>query len=242
MRVADIVHDLSVDLNDHAPGYEYVRWSASQLSSYVLEAWLPLAARLWDRKVHHVVVRLEAGTDWHSACRDCTRILRVVGESDADGTVFRHLNRRRDSDTLAWPCEVTRCVATGDGYCMDGYTVNRNDPKLFRVWPPVSGKDVRHVVVECYRRPTAEGFGMGSEIDDDMVAAVKQWALYRALSVDSENNVAVTQLAATHQKTYFQLVDALVAQFLLEREMDDERPDPVRTSSNGSAGQVPGGA
>ena len=60
---------------------------------------------------------------------------------------------------------------------------------------------------------------------------VKQWMLYRALSMDSENNPAITQLAASHRDTYFKLVEAEMARKLLEENADGR----VRAVSNNAA-------
>ena len=51
---------------------------------------------------------------------------------------------------------------------------------------------------------------------------VKQWMLYRALSVDSENNPTITELANTHQKTYFNLMKALLEAEEREKMLYDD--------------------
>ena len=49
--------------------------------------------------------------------------------------------------------------------------------------------------------------------------------------MDSENNPAITQLAASHRDTYFKLVEAEMARKLLEENADGR----VRTVSNNAA-------
>ena len=43
MKAARIIEDVSRDLNDQEPGYEYTRWTQAQLASYLREALLDAA-------------------------------------------------------------------------------------------------------------------------------------------------------------------------------------------------------
>lgn len=227
MTNADIIREVSLDLNDQEPGYEFTRWSRRQLQSYLTEALVQVSQQLEDWFVAQVVVKLEVGGDWQKAC-DCTSIIRIDGESTADGRVIRYLRRLDDIEENIWPGEVQRCAARSRDYKMESYTIDSHDETQFRIYPPVPSGADRFVSLKCHKIPD------GSENDTvppKAVAMVKQWMLYRALSVDSENNPTITQLANTHKETFFTLLAAAVE---LKRE-EEKRYDSLRTVPNDAA-------
>ena len=50
---------------------------------------------------------------------------------------------------------------------------------------------------------------------------VKQWMLYRALAIDSENNATITKLAEQHKQTYFDLLKLAMAKQQAEEQQRD---------------------
>lgn len=60
---------------------------------------------------------------------------------------------------------------------------------------------------------------------------LKQWMLYRAMMVDSENNAAIVSVGKQHQETYFQLLKLALA----DREEEDKQNADLRTLQKGSS-------
>lgn len=213
MLVSAIVHDLSVDLNDQIPGYEYTRWPESQLAVYVAEALLHLADLPEVRRyfTKRVIIPVESGYVWQGACADCTRIVRILGESNSSGIITKRLRRIEDEEDFEWAGDVfASCGASSPkDYSMNGYSINIDDPSQFMVTPPVPAGQTHYVVAECYQQP--DGTDMFTDVPDVLVALVKQWALYRAFSVDSENSPTITDVAERHRATFFKLIESMLA-------------------------------
>lgn len=234
MRPADLVTQISFDLNDQEPGYEFERWPYEQLLTYVQEAVNYAAQMLKDLFIERVVVKLEKGDVWQNAC-ECDDITRVLGETDATGSrILRRLRRMKDDESLIWPGSTTERCGYGTGYVMNGYVIDSTTDRSFKVLPPVPGweKKDRFVLVECFVPPDAT---TGADVPDDLVAAVKQWALFRALAIDSENNAAVAQLAVQHRDTFYKLVQDVrtMHDMELRRDGSDGGVQPARNSSAG---------
>lgn len=229
MKIADVIRDVSVDLNDQVPGYEYTRWSIGQLQTYLREALIDVSTQLRDLFIERIIVKLKPGGSWQTAC-DCTSILRIVGEVTADGDLLRYLSRSLDIEENTWAGPVQGCRVAPKDYVMTGYTTSAVDDKEFKVSPPVPPGVTKYVMVECYKRP--DGEDLNGSVPDEAEAMIKQWMLYRALSVDSENNPSIIELAATHQKTYFNLLQAAVLRREMEKMDDGNRVRAVQKSAS----------
>lgn len=228
MLGADIIDEVSQDLNDQEAGHEFVRWTRSQLESYMKEAVLHVSKYMKTWFLAKLTVELEPGGDWQEPC-SCTRILRIYGESDKNGNVIRYLRRIDDVEQDIWPGVPQRCVEPNGPYSMEGYTVNNSDGGTsFKVYPPVPYGQRRYVSLLCYKKPAGDAL---SDIPDEAVAAVKQWMLYRAYALDSENNATLVQLADSHNKTFFALIEA-AHKLELEEEL---RYGSIRTAPKDKA-------
>lgn len=216
MNGADIIREVSLDLNDQEPGYEYTRWPVAQLQSYLREALLHVGKRMQDWFVERVVLEVQPGADWQKGCQ-CDEIIRIVGESTKDGRLIRSLRRLEDDEANTWPSNPFRCQRTGKAYVMESYSINAVDDSLFRVFPPVAYGDVKYVIAECYVEPTGD---LTKTVNSEAVAIVKQWMLYRALSIDSENNPNILALAKQHQQTFFDLLNLAIQTDMIEKAKD----------------------
>lgn len=226
MTGADIIYEVSVDLNDQEPGYEYTRWPVHQLQSYLREALLYVGKRMQDWFIERVILTVEPGADWQTGCPDGD-IIRIIGESNKNGALLRTLRRVDDDDSAIWPSESFRCVQPGN-YKMESYSVSATDSSMYKVYPPVPYGGVRYVLAECYTEPDG---GLTTSVNAQAVAIVKQWMLYRALSMDSENNPTIVQLAQEHKKTFFDLLN-LVTQTELLETADDSSVRQVRNRTS----------
>lgn len=240
MLVSQLIQEVSRDLNDQVPGYEYTHWTYDQLFSYYSEILVELANAAKWLFTHTVVVPLEPGNVWQSTC-ECTHILRVVGECTEDGEVISYAQEKSDNNIYIWPQGEypSRCDRVSDSSSpFSAFTINRLHDSEFRVIPPISPlSSSRYALVECYRKPdsTEESFSL----PDELLKPIKQWMLYRALIVDSENNADIRDVAKTHLQVYQSCLQLLKAE---NKEIEDKRNDSVRTVQNRSSEQVSPGA
>ena len=229
MQIAEIIREVSMDLNDQEPGHEYVRWSVVQLHSYLREALVTVSRQLSDLFTKQVVVRAVGGNLWHKAC-DCTRVTRIFGESTKRGTVVRVLRRYADYDEFTWAGPVEGvCPKAGYGYQPYGYSLSATDESAFRILPSVPRGEVRYFLVECYKMPT--GSSLDHDVPEEIVAMLKQWMLYRALVMDSENNPAITALGKQHKETFFEMLK-LALEMRAQGDKDNDRVRTVQKSTN----------
>lgn len=237
MQTADVIREVSSDLNDQVPGYEYTRWTVDQLYSYLVEAYglyleEYLLAEYEDLFRTRRIVKVLPGSNWQEAC-DCQHIVRVLGETTADGTHIRTLQRMTDEDNNTWPGFSRSACKSSPGERLRGYSINDEDDSLFRVVPSVPGGQVRYVLVDCYTDPDEYDRtppGMDDTLPREFVGMAKQWMLYRALMVDSENNSTIIQVADKHRETFFQLLTAYKQRKQQEKENEKERERERRSS------------
>lgn len=222
MLLSEVIREISVDLNDQEPGYEYTRWTIDQLQTYVREGLITIGRPLKDLFTKSIVVKVQPGAGWQQAC-DCTVLRRIVGETDSYGNILRYLSRSLDKEENTWAGSVQRCSVDPKKYSMSGYSISASQPNEFKVTPPVPPGITRYVMVECYTYNTA--YDLNSDIPDEVVPMIKQWAIYRALSVDSENNQTIVSLAQQHYKVFNDMLSAAVA----IRELEKKDGSDLRT-------------
>lgn len=225
MIASAIIEDVSLDLNDAVQGFEFVRWSREQLESYYREALSAVSKGLREPFIHNEIVKVQQGGGWQKACEHCTTILRVLYECSETGTPLGPLVNATDASDVIWTGPfITPCMrAQKRAYRMRTYTLSTTDSAQFQIYPPVPYGVDKWVMLECYSEPDL--YDMTLDIPDHFVAPVKQWMLYRALAVDSENNPVITQLAMQHRDTHFKLMEYLLS--MRKKELD-ERHDTVR--------------
>lgn len=229
MNVAEVIREVSMDLNDQDVGYEYTRWSVDQLQTYLREAIVDVSNKLQDLFLDKVVVKVQVGAGWQAAC-GCTDIVRILGESTQDGRLLRYIKRSADIEENTWVGSVVgRCRTSPKDYTMLGYTINSNDKSEFRIEPPIPPGVNKYVLIECYQQP--EVVTLATTVPTEAIAIIKQWMLYRALSVDSENNPTIIELAGKHRDTFFDLLQMAMAQREKERSEDGSRVRTVQKST-----------
>lgn len=235
MKSGDIIREVSRDLNDQETGYEYTTWPKEQLRSYLYEAITQLAVLFRKLFLVQHVVRVKPGGLWQKACI-CEQIIRIVGEVTEDGEqLIRYLSNVTDDTRLVWAGGIERCpVGEAHGkYEMTGYSINNVDESMFKVYPPIPrGEEDHFILVECFDSPS--GAPDDFNVPTRLVALVKQWMLYRAYAVDSENNPTVIQISNMHRETYMKLLEMELA--ALQRE--EEEHGSLRTVPNDSTNRT----
>lgn len=238
MNGYDIVFDVSRDLNDQVQDYEYLRWPQDQLISYFKEGYSSVV-RIYKRDfIKQVVVELQIGNVWQTAC-DCTHILTVLGESDADGNIIKELTEIDNDSLYFWQGEkLSEHCPNYERTELTGFAINTTTDTLFKIFPSiVPGYDKRYVTLVCYKEPNVGD--LDEEVPDKLIACIKQWMLYRALIIDSENNPAIAEIAKTHYQVYQQLRAALI-----QEANEDEGKEKlhgnraIRAVPNGGTQQV----
>lgn len=238
MKTSEVIRDVSLDLNDQVPGYEYTRWTSDQLYSYLVEAYgFYLEEYLlaeYDSLFHtRRVVKILPGNGWQEAC-DCKHIVRVLGETTADGRHLHTLQRMDDEDNNTWFGLPRPTCGSSLGERLRGYSINKDDDRLFRVVPSVRGGQVRYVLVDCYTDPDDYDRtppGMDDTLPREFTGMAKQWMLHRALMVDSENNSTIITVADKHKETFFQLLTDYRQRKQREKENEKELERDRRNSS-----------
>lgn len=222
MLASTIIRDVSRDLNDQIPGYEYTRWTQDQLLSYLQEALVEVSSIYRSLFVERVVVQLAPGADWQAACH-CSHIARILGLSDAHGHITKYLTKSDDNDANVWAGDTRGC-ASGKAEDITSYAINAVDDTQFRVYPPLKPGQYGFVTVECYKTPT--DITGDYNVPERVVAAIKQWMLYRALLIDSENNTAIVNVAKMHMETYTSLIQAMTTESMAK---EAQHGNSVRT-------------
>lgn len=194
--VADVITQLSLDLND--PFHD--AWTVEQLEAYLREGIQNVFLERADLFTEVKVIRLDPCTVRQSVC-DCERIIRVIGQTDANGRVIKGLRRKMTKDSLVWP--RTECATSPAKFRLREYRID-NDTSSFWVYPePPAGQDT-YVSVECSVAPT--DFDGAVELHPEVEAAALQWAFYRACMVDGENNATMLNRAQIHRDTFYALL------------------------------------
>lgn len=229
MLVPDLILSVSMDLNDQEPGNEYIHWPYEQLRHYLFEAMQQICQVAHKLFTERKIVTVQGGAVWQRACCECDQIIRVIGETDANGNLLHTLRRIQDNPDNAWPVSIPDlCPVTDETYEMEGYSISNIDDTYFQVIPAVPAGSTRYVMLECF-------VGV-HEITDNynvlwrFVAMVKMWMLARAYMMDSENTQGVFQLGERYMALWAQMFQALSA------EMDKEEKE--KTIGNDSVGAV----
>lgn len=228
MLTSAIIRDVSRDLNDQIPGYEYTRWPQDQLLSYLQEALIEVSSVYRSLFVERVVVKVGSGAEWQKAC-DCSHIVRVLGLSDKDGHITKYLTKSDDNDANVWSGDIRGC-ASGKASDVTSYAINAVDDTQFRIYPPLLPGQSTHAVIECYKTPT--GIDGSYNVPDRVVPAIKQWMLYRSLLIDSENNTAIVNVAKMHMETYTSLIQAMTTENMAR---EAQHGNSVRTQQSGAS-------
>lgn len=233
MNVAEIIRAVSFDLNDQEPGYEYTQWSYQMLKHYLLEALIDLSQTFYKFFITRHVIQVETGGAWQRACCGCDSILRVLGETNADGTEIKStLIRMTDNPDNDWPTSTSAiCERNPDNYQMIGYSISNTDDKYFRVFPPPNDGKTHYVAIECYSH--IHDIEDNTEVFWRFIPIVKEWMLGRAYMVDGENNPAIFQLGRQHIKMYDMLIKRLHGSVeMQEKEKDFERAKATTTADS----------
>lgn len=215
MNIKSLLYQVAVDLNDAAPGHEFTTWSEQQLRAYLEEAIQTAFTRRPDLFIQTRVVKVEPCSVVQDVC-DCTKLRRVIGQTDENGRIIKLLRPRKRDDALLWTGRT--CHKSPKEFQLSHYTIDEASNKLW-LYPQVpAGLDV-YVLLECVVMP--EAIDDNTTIPPELVGAVVQWALYRAKMVDGENSPTVVSVANAHKAAFWELLTAQAEQKSVAVEGDD---------------------
>lgn len=202
MLVSSLLEQLAVDLNDAAPGHEFTTWSRDQIRAYLTEGIQVSFSERPDLFIDTVIIKVEPCSVVQDTC-GCTHIRRVIGQSTKTGRIIKELRQRSNDDKLRWTGRT--CPVSPDKFELKEYSIDNSTDKLWLYPQAPPNKDI-YVMIECAKAP--DDIDDSYEVPVELLAAVKQWVLYRAKMVDGENNTAIVQVATQHQNTFWKLLDS----------------------------------
>lgn len=192
MKLGAAIQALAADLNDVST----ITWQEDQLRRWLLEGMLEYSTTNPNALATDVVIKVGCDTPTELDC--CEQVLNVVGQSTESGQLLHRLYSI--SHDALWPGSSSRC---GTRNKLSEYTIE-DDGKSISFYPrPLPGSDI-YVLVKCI--PSLESMSADGVIPEELVPAVMQWALFRALSMDAENNPAAFNLAQQHRVTFNELI------------------------------------
>ena len=228
MTGLEIITDVSADLNDQEIGYEFSRWTKPQLQSYLKEALVQIGSVLKSWFTDTVIEKVEPGELWHKLSNGL-KVKRVIGECDREGNVFRYLSPISDDEHNIWAGLISRCPSSPSAELVS-YSVNATTRESIRLFPE-NFSGIHYLLIEVYAKASG---ALDAEVPDDAIAMAKQWMLYRALSVDIENNQSISAVAQQHYKTFSELLKMAIE---IDR-YEEQQYGTVRTIPNDTTRQV----
>lgn len=201
MNVESLVDQIAGDLNDDAPGYEFHTWSAEQIRAWIVEAMGIVYDKRPDLFIEKKIIQVKPC----SIIQDtdgCDSIRRVIGQTTADGRLIKELNERDLEISFEWTGKPCYKVSSGSGFKLESYAVDTVSDTLY-IWPQVPPGVTVYVQVECSSIPDGTG---NFEVGNQYHAAVVQWVLWRAKSMDMEISSAAMTAAEFHYKVFLDLL------------------------------------
>lgn len=210
MERTQIIKEVSKDLNDQVTNYEYIHWTKDLLAAYLQEALINLAYNLKEIFYKKIIVTVNPNQVWQTPCEGCSEIIKVYGEVDQQGNLIKVFYEKQDDNVYVGAnFGYENCVDPNQPSNLYAYSLNKVDYKSFRLYGNLKPTETdRRILIQCYQEPD----NTLTDIPYRLVAAIKQWMLYRALIIDSENNSTIAEIAKTHLQTYTLLTTELLNQ------------------------------
>jgi hypothetical protein len=213
-----IVDGLATELMDFVPGnaqMSYQQWSQLTLLGYVNEAMAVIATHKPADFAQTVLLKLQPGTTQQPCCKV---IGTVTEQVDANGNHVSNVRTSTTATALRW--NKPSCASNPLDYRVGMvYGLNKTATS-FDVSPPVPAVGDFYVKLKCVQAPCEWALAdLDSAVPDSRyLAAIRQWALFRALG-NSRDSVAETREAWQHEKAFYTL---LGIQYRMEQNLKAE--------------------
>jgi hypothetical protein len=181
------------------PDQQFVHWSQELLLSYYNDATAYIASLKPQDFVSTVVIRLLPGSTQNTCCEFVGKVTEQV---DSVGNFLANI--RSIKTTPTW-LGSTICKTAGDYAPTATYRVD-DAPNSFAIWPPVPATGAYYVKIRCSQAPAPiTSANLSASLPaSKFSAAITEWALYRALS--GETDTALMNAAGLHYKAFFELL------------------------------------
>lgn len=204
MSLSSLVEQITSDLNDSESGHENTTWTKDQIRVWVGEGINLVYDKRPDLFMERVIVEVDNCSIVQDIC-GCSTIRRVIGQVNEQGRLIRTLRERGLDVSFQWtgkPCRP-KTVPGQSGFKLESYAVDSVSDTLY-LWPEVPPGIQVWIEVECAKRPTEEELESGGvDIPTGAVVAAKQWALWRAKSIDMEISAGAMTAAQQHYRAFF---------------------------------------
>ena len=208
-----MIEDVAKYLSDYDEDESYVHWSPQDLLSYFKKAVGIIASVKRDNFTKRTIIKLKPGAV-QDVPETCESDVTVYGLANDDGVVERLARRTKLWTYPSIGRPVCRGKTSGDGYVMQSYDYDADNPRQILVEPPVPEGVNVDLVISCYIPPTITGENSEVALSEDLEAAVFELMLYYAWGVDIEdtatrersqqhwnNAMSLLQLSQTAQAT-----------------------------------------
>lgn len=202
MKFESLLDELAGDLNDSEEGREYTTWSKKQLRAWVREGFNLIFDNRPDLFMENKIVQVTPCSTRQDTC-DCDEVRRVLGQVTKSGRLLRHLRQRALEISFQWTAPACRRRQTGADFPLESYALDEVSGALY-IWPQVPPGVEVYVELECSVRP--DELADSADIDIKFIAAIKQWVLWRAKSVDMEISQAAFTAATKHEASFWHIL------------------------------------
>ena len=203
MNVQSLVAKIASDLNDNEDGYAYQTWQANQIRGWIVEGVSLVYEKLPDLFMQNKIIQVTPCSIIQDTC-GCDIIRRVVGQVTESGRLIQPLRQRGLEISFQWsgkPCR--KALRAGEVFKLESYAIDDVTDTLY-VWPEVPPHITVYIEVQCAVRPT--DITDNDEVGGAYEAAVIQWVLWRAKSMDMEVSPAALSAAQLHYRAFFDLL------------------------------------
>lgn len=201
MKFESLLAELAGDLNDDEEGREFTTWPKKHLRAWVREGYNLIFDYRPDLFMEHKIVQVIPCSVRQPTC-DCAEIRRVVGQVTSDGRLLRPLRQRGLEISFQWTAPACR-KPDGRTFVLESYALDDVSRTLY-IWPQVPPGVEVYVSLECSVRP--DRLADNADIDIKFIAALKQWVLWRAKSMDMELSQAAFTAATRHEAAFWQIL------------------------------------
>jgi hypothetical protein len=222
MKLNDLLSLIAQDLSDP----DSVTWTRRQLTWWLEEAVRNFIKYQPGAFAKNEVIKLEPGQEYYSVC-PCAQLEydNVLGQSTPDGRIIKPLRPRTDDLSMRWFPD--QCVKRSKPFLLNEFAITK-DGNGFRVFPEIPPDTEVYIAVRCDVVPDLTD--LETDIADETIPGLVQWVLYRAKSMDSENNPAIYYAARDHKENFFMLVMGVS----LGRSNKNSSPNTAKTKGGAS--------
>ena len=208
------------DLDDAYPNYEFSIWSRQQLLDYFNEALCIIAAQRPEVFVELKVLLVKGCTVYIKPC-DCSQVIDVLGQCDADGNLLNALGRKvvNGGKWVGKPIGVYDYTREVESYEI------LKAANLIRLFPDNLDPTYEfHLLVRCVVPPKT--YSLDDAAPDTscvFIAAARHYVLYCAKSMDGEYSQTMLTQAKQH-------LDAFSSILSMAKAADTELEEKIRQS------------